>query len=584
MAIIYIDFETYYDKDYSLRNMSTEAYIRDPRFAVHGVALAVDDATPLWVSGDKVAPALHHLHALHPDATWVAHNAQFDMAILSWHYGIRPAWILDTLSMARLVNPHGKHSLAALAQEYTLGAKGDALAKTLGVRTLTPALMQELADYCVQDVALLCGLSAALKDALTARLSVERYAREMQLIDLTVRLFTEPVLELDMGSLESSMEALGADRDALIAASGLTESVLMSNPQFTAALAAIGVDAPASLSKTDPDMLSLRSHPRAAPIIRARLAAKSVSELRRTERFLDVAARGTLPVPLKYFGAHTGRWSGADGINVQNLNRGSALRKSILAPEGHMLVVVDSSQIEARVLAWLADEVSLLDAFAEGKDVYVEFARAIWPGDEISAEKRFVAKTCVLGLGYSVGAAKLHEQIVLKQPSVTLEEAREFVAVYRMTYKGIVRLWRVADMALRCMMSGQQAQIVRGMTTEHNALQLPSGRWLQYPDLRMVSGGFEYGQGASTRRLYGGALVENITQAIARDIVADQMLALSKRYKVVMMTHDEIVLSVPEEDADEAFTTAKTIMRLAPQYVRGLPLDCSGGYAREYSK
>lgn len=584
MTTIYMDTETYYDKDYSLSKMSTEEYIRDSRFKVHGLAYCIDDGPVRWVSSPSVLATLTRLVRAYPDAAWCAHNAMFDMAILAWRCWIYPRKIIDTLSMARLADVHGEHSLAALSEKYGLGAKGDALVKTLGVRDLDPMLEAQLAEYCRQDVELLRRLHRHLHALLANELGDTRYKRELSLIDCTIRMFTEPVLRIDAALLESRLAELEAQRDAAVAAAGVRLDVLMSNQQFAAVLASRGVSVPASLRKTDPDMMALKDDPRVSALIRGRLAAKSVSELRRTAKFLSVSGRGTMPVPLKYYGAHTGRWSGADGLNMQNLNRGSALRKCLMAPDGYVLVVVDSSQIEVRVLAWLAGQNDLLAQFAAGEDVYVKFAERIWPGEKIDELKRFVAKCCVLGLGYGVGHAKLHAQIVVKQPSASTEDARQYVNTYRNTYRAITRLWNHADRMLRAMMQEERIDWMRGIVTGFEKLRLPSGRVLRYPGLCLTSEGYEYGTGAAKRRLYGAALVENCVQAIARDIVADQMLAIRSRYRVVTMTHDEIVFLAKESEAEEAFEFAKSVMRAAPGYAEGVPLNCTGGYARNYSK
>jgi DNA polymerase len=195
-----------------------------------------------------------------------------------------------------------------------------------------------------------------------------------------------------------------------------------------------------------------------------------------------------------------------------------------------------------------------------------------------------IVHNCILGLGYGVGHAKLHAQIVTKQPETTLEDAQQYVATYRNTYSAITRLWKRADGMLRAMMQDTRVDWVRGISTEFEKLRLPSGRVLRYPGLRLTTDGYEYGVGSNKRRLYGAALVENIVQAIARDIVADQMLAIRSKYRVVTMTHDEIVFLVREGEADEAFEFAKSVMRAAPSYAEGVPLNCAGGYARNYSK
>ena len=583
MTTIYIDFETFYSQTYSLKKMSTEAYIRDPQFKAHGCVIAVDDGPPIWHARDGLGWLADHAEN-YPDAEWVAHNAQFDMAILAWHYDIHPKVIRDTLSMARIANYHGKHSLDALSRQYNLGEKGDALVKTLGVRDLDPLLEQQLAAYCVQDVELLRSLYKRLSTDLQASLGPVRYGREIALIDLTVRMFTEPVLEVNADLLRGRLAELEAERAAALQSAGVDESVLMSNQQFASLLAAQGVDVPATFRKTDSDFLELRDDPRVGRLVRGRLAVKSVSELRRTEKFIGVAGRGTLPMPLKYHGAHTGRWSGSDGLNVQNLNRGSALRRCLQAPDGYVLVVVDSSQIEARVCAWWAGEMELLQQFADGDDTYVTFAMQLWPGESIDDVRRFVGKICRLALQFGVGHVKLHSQIVVKHPNATLDDAARYVAVYRAAHPYIVALWREADQMLRAMMQHGRIDWRHGIVTGFEKLRLPSGRWLRYPDLTLTREGFAYGSGVNKRRIYGAALVENVVQAIARDIVADQMLVIAQRYRVVTMTHDEVVFLAREDEAEDAFGFAQSVMRAAPRYAVGLPLSSSGGWAREYSK
>lgn len=581
MTTIYIDFETYYDKDYSLSKMSTEEYIRDGRFKAHGACVAIDDKAPVWVPHAKLADTLQWAAGKVPDAAWCAHNAVFDMAILAWHFDVHPKTIIDTLSMARLADVHGRRSLDALSKRYGLGAKGDALIKTLGVRDLDPMLEAQLLDYCKQDTELLRKLHHHLQAQLRTEIGEARLKRELALIDCTVCMFTKPVLEIDAALLQARLTELEAQRDAAVKASGVHLDVLMSNQQFVSVLAARGVQVPETLRKTDPGLLALKDDMRVSALINGRLAAKSVSELRRTGKFLGVSGRGTMPVPLKYYGAHTGRWSGSDGLNMQNLNRGSALRKCLQAPEGYVLVVVDSSQIEARVLAWFARQQDLLEQFAAGDDVYVRFASRIWPDTQIDDLKRFVAKCCILGLGYGVGHVKLHGLISIKQPDCTPEDAQGYVDTYRSTYTAIRRLWKQADGMLRAMMQDGRVEWMHGIATEFEKLILPSGRVLRYPDLRLTAEGFEYG---AAKRIYGAALVENMVQAIARDIVADQMLAIGRRYRIVTMTHDEIVFLAAEEEADEAFGFATDVMRAAPGYAAGVPLNCAGGYAKEYSK
>jgi len=409
MDIVTIDFETYYDREYSLSKMTTEAYVRDPRFEVIGVSVKVNDFPTDWYSGADPGKFLRQLD--YRDKAILCHNAAFDGAILSWHYGIRPKLWLDTLSMARpLHSITVGGSLKALAAHYDLGSKGDEVLRTLGMRRVdfAPEAMARFAAYCVQDT--------DLTYALFRKLAKGFPAQELQLIDLILRMYTEPSLVLDTELLNQHLEEVVTRRQSLVESLSLggseddAKALLMSNDKLASYLKACGVEPPIKISKTtgkptyafsktDRAFTAMVEHhdERVSAVVAARLGVKSTIEESRTKSLLGVATRGALPIMLNYYGAHTGRLSGGDKMNLQNLPRGGALRRSLCAPDGKMLVACDSAQIEARVVAWLAGQANLLDAFANGRDVYSEFAsevygRTISKGDKL---ERFVGKTCL---------------------------------------------------------------------------------------------------------------------------------------------------------------------------------------------
>jgi len=409
MDIVTIDFETYYDKDYSLSKMTTEAYVRDPRFEVIGVSVKVNDYPTDWYSGSDPGKFLRSLD--YRDKAILAHNTAFDGAILSWHFGIKPKLWLDTFSMARpLHNITVGGSLKALAAHYRLGEKGDEIQRTIGMRRrdFTPEAMRRFADYCVQDV--------DLTYRLFRRLAKGFPAQEVSIIDLVIRLYTEPSIELDTELLNRHLMEVVERKQSLVESLGLdmtedeAKSILMSNEKFAAALRAYGVDPPMktskttgqktyAFSKTDTAFTKMMNHEDepVAALVSARLGVKSTIEESRTRSLLGVASRGPLPIMLNYYGAHTGRFSGGDKMNLQNLPRGGALRQSLRAPDGRLMIACDSSQIEARVVAWVAGQHDLLRAFAEGRDVYSEFASEVYGKKVTKADKleRFVGKTCI---------------------------------------------------------------------------------------------------------------------------------------------------------------------------------------------
>jgi len=365
------------------------------------------DEPPRWYNGEDLHDALMQYDWT--QTAILAHNAQFDVSILEWKYDCHPVFILDTLSMARaLRGTEAGNSLALLAQEFDLPPKGNAVHNTDGLEELTPEIEAELAEYCAHDV-MLC-------EEIFVRLSAGYPAKELRLIDLTLKMYTQPRLILDGTMLAKAIEEERAQREALLTNLGITDADLASNPKFAQLLEAVGVPAPKKISKTTgEETLALAKNDAmfqaimngeneaAALLCEARLKVKSTTERTRAQRFLDISKRGALPVPLSYYGATTGRWTASKGsaINMQNLKRGSFLRKAILAPMGHTIVVGDLSQIEPRVLAWLSDYEDMLDIFRSGADPYAAFGAQMFniPGmtKESNPELRQSAKSALLG-------------------------------------------------------------------------------------------------------------------------------------------------------------------------------------------
>jgi DNA polymerase I-like protein with 3'-5' exonuclease and polymerase domains len=423
--IITLDFETYYAQDYTLSKGTTEEYIRSPRFEVIGVAVKVNDGPTEWFSGTHEETRAFLSRYDWANSFALAHNTMFDGAIMSWRFGIKPKVWLDTLCMARAL--HGVEvggSLKAVAERYGVGEKGNEVvnAKNKRLADFTREELSRYASYCVNDVDL-------TRDVF--KIMVEKFPKqELKLIDLTLRMFIDPVLDLDTGLLETHLDKIKDWKDELLDKSGTTKEDLMSNPKFAELLKGLDVDPPMKISpttgketyafaKTDEGFKALAEDEdvRVQALVAARLGNKSTLEETRTQRFIDISKRGLLPVPIRYYAAHTGRWGGDDKINLQNLpSRGpnaKALKRSIIAPEGQMIVEADSAQIEARVLAWLAEQEDLVTAFANKEDVYRKMASKIYgvQEEDVTKEQRFVGKTTILGAGYGMGAPKFQLQL-----------------------------------------------------------------------------------------------------------------------------------------------------------------------------
>lgn len=596
--LLTVDFETYYDKDYSLSKVTTEEYVRSDLFEVIGVSVKVNEDPPQWFSGTHQQTAQWLGQFDWGNSLVLAHNTMFDSAIISWRFGIIPLGWLDTMSMAQAVVPATQSkSLANLAVYYEVGVKGTEVINALGKRRIdfTPQELARYGDYCVNDTELTYTLFNKLLDGFPQQ--------ELKLIDLTIRMFAEPVLEVDTEMLVEHLTSIRNFKDKLLDASGLDTDTLMSNNKFADWLRSRGVEPPMKISpatgrdtlafsKTDKNFLALQDHEDVIiqTAVAARLGVKSTLEETRTERFIGIGSRGKLPVPLKYYAAHTGRWGGSDSLNLQNLpsrTGSSALKKSIVAPQGFVIIDADSAQIEARMLAWLSGQNDLVEQFAVGEDVYRIMASAIYNKDvnDITKDERFIGKTVVLGCGYGMGAEKFKNMLSLQKIAMEKSEAERIIRIYREKNFKIKQLWGEGQNALRFILQKRNAPIgqhdvVRVM---NGGLLLPSGITMRYNNLRQDEEGFQYdAKKNETVRIYGGKVVENIVQALARIVIGQQMLKIAERYRVVLTVHDAVACIAPETEVLEAKRYVEECMRLAPEWATGLPLNCESGYGRSY--
>jgi len=604
MDLLTIDFETYYDKKFSLSKLTTEEYIRDSRFEVIGVSVKKNDEPSVWFSGTHTATKKFLAKYDWENSAVLAHNAMFDIAILSWRYMLCPARILDTLSMARAIHTiEVGGSLKALSEYYELGQKGTEVGDAIGKKRLdfTKPELAQYGEYCKNDV----DLTYKLMQKMLPKFPVF----ELKLIDLTLRMFSEPVLELDKKVLSDHLEAVKREKEELMDKVAHEVTTLRSNPQFARLLESYGVAPPKKISptteketyafsKTDEEFKKLLEHENkdVQALVAARLGVRSTIEETRTERFISIAERGSLPIPLRYYAAHTGRWGGSDKINMQNLPRGSVLKKAMCAPKGYQFIDYDLSQIEARTLAWLAGQDDLVEAFDKGDDVYKIMASAIYDKDpeDINKGERFVGKTTILGAGYGMGHNKFQSQLKNFGVEMELEECDRVIRVYRETYPLIRKLWYSAAKALECLLKGRSATLGRDSilnVVAGEGIELPNGLFVKYPNLRQVSTeerkselvyDTRRGRAIVPNRIYGGKVIENVCQALARIVIGEHLLAVAKKYKVAMTVHDAIGCVVPDEDVEEAIAYIESCMRERPVWAPDLPLDCEGSYGRSY--
>ena len=623
MQIVTLDFETYYTKGLGFKTQTTEEYVRDRRFEVIGVSVKINEQPTTWFSGTKDEIKEHLSKIDWGDSALLAHNTLFDGCILSWHFGVNPALLLDTLCMARAI--HGVDaggSLKALAIRYGIGEKGDEVIHAEGKKRLdfTDEELARYGEYSKNDVELTLKLFKILASAFPKN--------ELDLIDMTLRMFTQPVFHVDDALLQDRLVELKEEKLALLQT--LMEKLnckdeeavrkkLASGKQFAAILELHGIAVPMkeskgkkskgemtyALAKNDEGFLALTEHedPFIQQLCAVRLGTMSTLEESRIQRFIDVGKRnrGRLPIPLKYYGAHTGRWAGFDKVNFQNLpsrdKKKKALKNAVIAPDDHIVINCDSSQIEARVLAWLAGQEDVVTQFANGEDVYSLFATDIYdrPISKAYPVERFVGKTCILGLGYGTGALKLQHTLKTTPPGAIVdeEEAKRIVGVYRTKNHAVIQLWRDGDAVIKDLANwGDLKPYYYGnhkcLTVSKEGITLPNGLMIRYPDLHLnteeTKSQYVYKSRKGPVSIWGGSLVENVVQALARIVVGEQMLKIRERYKIALTVHDAAVILVPESEKDEALAYIVECMSVAPDWARGLPVTCEAHYGQSYGE
>lgn len=621
--IVTLDFETYYSKEYSLtkKEYNTSSYIRSPLFKAHCVGIKDGTKKTVWYETKDIAHALKkHSVASRP---LMCHNTQFDGFILSHHYDVIPPFYLDTLGMARgLHGTLSRNDLDTVSRLYGRGGKVKpaALKKVKGIRDLSDELLEALAEY-------MCGDTDECYEI--GKIQLKVYPQdELELIDWTVRAFCDPVLRLDSKLVQEELEDEISGKAAKQRAAMVAPEVLQSADRFAAALENRGVNPPMKLNdkgeliyafaKGDLAFQDLLNHDDDAVValVEARLATKSTQGEARARRMLELA--GTkVPVAYNYCGAHTTRWSGGNKLNFQNFPRQGfladksldlttgRLRRSILAPPGHVLVVCDSAQIEARVNAWLSGQDDIVEVFASGGDVYKRMASLIYnvPVEQVSKDQRFIGKIAVLGLGYGMGWRKFQHTLAagVMGPPVELSdnECQRIVRMYRNASTYITDHWKRSEDILAAMYQKTPGTF-KCLEWDEDTIWLPSGLGLHYYAINAEFDGkkftnFKHRVRGQYQSIWGGTAVENQVQALSRVIIGEQLLDVrdelrkmplkrTQHARIVMTTHDELVACVPKPAAKDTLAMMVGTMRAAPRWAKGLPLDAEGGFDVCYSK
>ena len=639
-TLLTLDFETYYGRGYSIGNkdINTIDYITDDKFKIQCVGVKVDDEDVEIFREDEMAEFEQFLLDLTRSGEPIAlvcHNTAFDGIILHHHFNWHPDYYVDTMSMSKGMFVGASASLKALSKRLWSAdsgkRKGDELALSKDIYDLPRELMDIIANYCLQDVKL-------TYDAF--RVMYEHFPEdEMYLIHAHIRMFCEPWLRVDTKITQEEIDAQVTEKRAAYKKAGLPLTVLSSDQKFGIYLETRGYELPAkenakgkwiaALSQKDWEFLKfMAAHPELADVFAARKYAKSNIQESRARRFLSTAKKfnGLMPVPLKYYGAHTGRSSGGEALNLQNLPRinpndatSGRLRRSLCAPDGYSVIVSDLSNIEARVLAWLSGNTELMELYLTGGDPYLLMASKIYDFDYNDAltrksEKSFkamrnVGKVAVLGLGFGMGVNKFWVTMNtgpmgMDPIPTTIDEAKHIVGLYRETNFPVVDYWDRCDEIINQMLSGNTALTFGPLEIHNNNIILPNNMALQYPNLCMkedIRGHSfqyspelnQYGDLKTRKYLWGGTLTENIVQALARIIITEQAIAIEKHLddtygldqaRLVHMVHDELIVVGPEKYAEDIYKSMIAIMSTPPSWALDLPLTSEGGWANNYIK
>jgi DNA polymerase len=616
------DLESFYSDDFSLSKMTTESYIRDPRFCMHGIAVKWSkDHDARWYTEPQ-------WRQIARDEDWsdvflVAHHHQFDGLALSHHYGVHPAMRGCTLAMARLLlGNHLSVSLDAVRKHFGIAPKQTPYNLFRGKHwhEMTPQVQEQVAAGACDEVESIWRIFGLLLN--------QGFPRdELPVIDIVMDMFCEPALRADVDLLARTWERERDRKRDLVDQIGVDPTELQSAAKFQALLEAEGVEIEykdgkngpiPAFAKNDPFMQALLDDEddRVRGLAEARLGLKSTMLQTRCETLGWAARRGPLPVYLLYAGAGTLRFSGGDKTNWQNFKRkdedspkeASPLRRAVMAPEGYWLAPVDLAQIEYRVLSWLAGQEDALEEFRRGDDPYVNLASIAY-GYPVTPDmklERGTGKQLKLSCGYMAGAESIQKtaRLGIYGPPVKIEldTALRWRNAYRDSSPRITDFWRTAGRMIARIAGGpptdwgifhirdKRVYLPGGCPLIYDTLEyhVPTPEELETMRLKPFErdGYWRVRTRAGWKTFHAGKLTQNLCEAVSRLIVTQAAVRIKRMgFHILNIPHDELLVLIPKgPDAEVNLERCKTEMVREPVWLPGIPLACEGELSERYEK
>lgn len=659
MYDIVIDFETYWDKEYTLSKLGPVTYIRDQRFEIQLLGIRINGGSVRTFADPlEIESVLFGMQLDKPDRRIIAHNGSgFDFLVLSEYYGIKPKNMVDTIHMARWcgLSRLSLESHKAITAALNNGIKTEGTSISNGKHWPDDFTLEEqeaFKTYCMEDVLQCSNNFYAMLPFVTDDM--------LAFSSITSSMATNAQFIIDSDIVDNIMQ--NAEEETKNARTRLSHLFSFTNEEeFLKAIRSakkcaamfkqLGVDVPLklstkqserkgcdvfipALSKNDVEFVELSQHhnPDVALLVDTRLGQNS-SFIYNRAKALSKLANGALPVMLSAFAAHTGRYGGgstegSDRINLQNMPKRNPimkrLRKAIKAPQNMRVVAADSSQIEARILAFVAGQEDLVEIFRIGGDPYSRMAAFIFGGDgeEIARRNkagdkeaklaRTVGKTAVLSAGYGVGASKFGNVLWMNNAKLHedkeehMARAEDALAIYRSTNQQITYFWRVCQEVIIRLANeeggsfgGKDYQYfsfgmmpVAGYKKPVQTIELPSGYKLRYFNLRSVEedGRIQYvydrklGRGFVPARIYGGLLTENIIQSLSFQVLMWQACRMYEQgIQLYCNVHDSFATIVPFSDAEQTLMAMVQAMHITPPWLEGCPLAAEGSIGNDFT-